>query len=263
MIVSVKEVIVIKQTVIVDVSTEKGILKKRFEVRNFGNISYVTIKNRHRALKKLVKTLNGENVIVNHLQTEEYIFEGHLRKWWDLSYKTVLPVINKICRLTAAKFTMKIPFEEMYIIADEDTAYEFITELSGMSRLFTVVSKKQGTKNSDELYFNHGCVVRRKNVFDGKENPDSIVIRVSDCAFAKPLSMPVVDLSASPEYGKNVILARDVCVFDDAIEEVRKNWGGNSGLLLYELLEILPDRNSKTDINKKADRIFLLDTKSF
>ena len=251
------------QTVIIDVSTEKGILKKRFEMEKFGDVSYVTIKNRHRALKKLIKQLNGENVIIRHLKDKEYIFEGYLRQWQYLSYKTVLPVINKICRLTAARFAMKIPFEEMLIIADEEAAYEFITELSGISRLFTVVSENQGNRKTDELYFKHGCVVRSKNVFDGRENTDSIIIRVDENDFKKPLSMPVVDLSASPVYGRNVVSVRDICVFDDEIQKVSNIWGGNSGLLLYELLGILPDKYTKTDINKKADRIFLLDTGSF
>lgn len=252
-----------KKTVILKASERMGAFAQPFRRSEYENISLITIKNRQRALRKLVKRLNDENVIINHFQVKERIFSNRLKIYNEFSYKTVLPIINKICRQIAAKYTMQIPFEEICIVARPEVAYSFIIPLLGISRLFTIVSDESVGKKADELYFEHGCIIRQASALDNTISRDRIIIRARDKMIPTNAEIPIIDVTNVPVYGKTVIQARSILVFDERILTIGEHWGGSGGLLLYDLLGELPDKNSKVDINKQADRIFLLDIDKF
>lgn len=250
-------------TLILNVSEKRGCFSHKLQCEKYENISVITIANRKRALKKLSKILQNEKVIINNHSKDECIFENRIKEYNKLSYKTVFPVINKICRCTASKYSMQLPFEEVYILANPTTAYSIIAQLIGISRMFTIVSQENAGKEADELYFEHGCVIRHIRKADRKINRDSIVIRLDNTTDLSFDASPVINIADTSALGNKVINARSICVYDNRLSTLCNLWGGNSGLLLYNLFEEFPAENTKVDINKNADRIFLLDTKQF
>ena len=233
------------------------------QVENYGNIAGITVKNRRGALRKIVKRVDCKHFIINHNQEDERLFERKIKRYNNLSIKTVLPIIDKVCRLTAEKYKMTIPLEEIYITADEEYVFDIVRKLSAISRLFSIVCDNCDINISDRLYFEYGCVSRRINTFDRGINKDSIIIRAGGKNAPFFSETPIIDITSDKEESGRVVSALDIVVTDEKAELISKLWGGKSGLFLYELLGIVPDENAKIDINKTADPIFLLDTEAF
>lgn len=249
-----------KKTVILNVSEKKGFLSQAYRCEEHANMSLVTIKNSKRALRRLSGILKGENIVINHLQKDEYIFNNCIKPYADLSYKTVIPVMDKICRCVAEKYVLQLPFEEIYIVANPATAYEIILPLIGMGRMFTIVSEEGAGREADSLYFEHGCIIRHIKRTENRLNPDCIIIRAEERGSPHFGAAPVINLVNAPAYGEKVLSANNISVSDDNILQFSQYWGGSSGLSLYELTEEIPAANAEIDINKNADTIFLLDT---
>lgn len=249
-----------KKTVILNVSEKKGFLSQAYRCEEYANMSLVTIKNSKRALRRLSGILKGENIVINHHQKDEYIFNNCIKPYAELSHKTIIPVIDKICRCVAEKYVLQIPFEEIYIVANPAAAYEIILPLVGMGRMFTIVSDETAGREADSLYFEHGCIIRHIKRVSNRINPDCIVIRAEERGIPHFAAAPVINLLNSPVYGEKVLSANNILVSDDNIIQFSQFWGGSSGLSLYELTGEKPMSNAEIDINKNADTIFLLDT---
>jgi len=229
----------------------------------YDGVADITIKNRKFALKKLAKKGKYENIIVNHRQKDMKIFENRLKKYCTLSYETVLPLTETIVRLTAAKHGIKFPLSEIYIIASPAISREIILKLGNISRLYSVVSDEADRVITDELYYSYGYVIRNMKGFENKISDDSIIIRAGKKLPPPLLCVPVINLERESLSGKNIVNAGEIAVTDKKTEHIARLWGGICGLMIYEIMGMLPDENSQTDINKAADEIFLLDREAF
>lgn len=250
-------------TVILNVAEKKSCFGHALQCDKYENISVITIKKRKRALKKIFKTLPNQNILINNLIKDEYILNNCIKEYNEISYKTVFSVINKICRCTASKYGIQLPFEEIYIYAIPKIAYKIITRLMDIGRMFTIVSEEPPGKEADELYFEHGCIIRHIKKAERRNISDSVVIRVDNMVDLTFVSSPIINVAETPVLGDKVIDARSIYVFDDRLLMLCRLWGGNSSLKLYNLVGEMPPENAKVDINKTADRIFLLDMNQF
>lgn len=251
------------KSIILEISERGRTLTQSFSFTEYENMSVVSIKNRRNALRKVIKLLGNEDIVIKHQQTEHRIFNGRLKIYNQASYEIVLSVINKICRQVAARYTMQIPFKEIVIIGNPTVSFSFIIPLMGISRLFTVVSDEMPGKKADELYFEYGCIIRHMSELKKLADNDRIIIRADEQTIPDVFSIPIIDVTDAPLYGNNVIDAHKISVTDDNIENIAEEWGGVSGLMLYNLFGLSPSESARADINKKADEIFLLDIEKF
>lgn len=252
-----------KKTIILEIDEKARAFTQNFAFTEYENRLLVKIKNRRTVLRKFAKLMVGEDIIINHKQSEHRLINGRLKIYNKASYKTTLPIINKLCRQVAARYTMQIPFEEIVIVGNPAIAFSFIIPLMGISRLFTVVSSEVPGKKADELYFEHGCIIRHMPEFKNATGNDRIIIRADDVILPNSTAIPIIDVTNAPLYGNNVIDIHKISVIDNEIKPIAEEWGGISGLMFYNLFGILPSESAKADINKKADKIFLLDTERF
>ena len=252
-----------QKIIILEIDEKARAFTQNFTFSEHENRLLVNIKNRRSALRKFVRLMINEDVIINHRQTEHRLLSGRLKVYNKTSYKTVLPIINKLCRQVAARYAMQIPFEEIVIVGNPAIALSFITPLMGISRLFTVVSNEVPGKRADELYFEHGCIIRHMPELKNVAGNDRILIRADDVMLPESATIPIIDVTNAPLSGNNIIDVHKISVIDTEIQPTVEQWGGISGLMFYNLFGILPSESAKADINKKADKIFLLDTERF
>ena len=227
------------------------------------NMPIIEIKARKNAVKKLLKQIGQENIVINHLQVEHNLFSERIKILKNTSLETALPIIENVCRQIALKYSMGVPFEEVYINASPADAFSLIIPLLGISRLFTVISNEALGKMADELYFKHGCIIRQIPKLKEATGGDRIFIRADERAVLNFPSIPIIDLTNSPLSTEKVININEIFVSDSNVAPFCEKWGGKSGLMLYNLLGYLPERNAEIDISKKADKIFLLDRDKF
>ncbi len=252
-----------QKTIILEVSEKAGPFTQGFTFTEYEDRSVVSIKNRRSTLRKFVKLLVKEDVIIKHQQVEHRLLSGRLKTYNQTSYKTVLPIINKICRQVAARYAMQIPFEEIVIVGRPSVSFSFIIPLMGISRLFTLITDEMPGKRADELYFEHGCIIRHMPELKNVAGNDKILIRADEQIIPESLPIPIIDVTNAPLYRKDVIDVYKISVSDNKIKPIAEEWGGISGLMLYSLLGILPSEGAKADINKNSDEIFLLDIEKF
>ena len=224
---------------------------------DYGMYEALYVRNRKRAIRKIIRKNKGEIIAINHKCKDEYIFENYINSYKELSIEVVLPVIEKICRAAARKFNLKLPLEDIYLYASPSLAYKFVENLIGVSRIFTIVSKEPSGEEAEKLYFEKGCLIRHVQKVENKVNSDtlSIFIERGGVSFS-----PVINITTDAVLGEKVIDVRKVAVTDNKIKEIEKSLGGTSGLVLYTLIGKIPGGNAEVNINKAADTIFLLDT---
>lgn len=253
-----------KKTAILSLSETKGIFAPAYSIREYGNTSVLTVKNSPRAIKKLLKNSDGTDFIIAHGDENEKNLKNICKSKKGISYKTALPVLEKICRQTALKYNIQVPFGEIYVMASPLVACIITTCLSGLSKVFTVVSEESPLINSyDELYFKHGTVIRHLPEFNNNISRDSLIIRCSDDDLPVWAKIPVIDFSDKRVCSSLCIKPENISVKDDNISALSAVWGGKSGLVFYEIMGEVPELNAEVDINISADKIFLLDTGGF
>ena len=134
------------------------VLDKKLRSRNlinradYGTYSIVCVRNRKRAIRRLIRKHRGEIIAINNNCKEEYILKNCTNSYNELSIEVVLPVIEKICRAASLKYNLKLPLEDIYLYANPSLAYKFIENLIGLSRIFTVVSKEPLGEQAEKLY---------------------------------------------------------------------------------------------------------------
>ena len=253
-----------KKTAILSLSKTKGIFEPAYSIREFGNTSVLTVKNSPRAIKKLLKNTDGTDFIIVHGDESEKNLKNICKRKKGISYKTALPVLEKICRQTAHKYNIQIPFGEIYVMASPLVACVITTCLSGLSKVFTVVSEESPLTNSyDELYFKHGTIIRHLPEFNNNISEDSIIIRCSDDDLPLWAKIPVIDFTDKRVCSSLAVKPENISVNDDNISALTEVWGGKSGLEFYEIMGEVPGNDAVVDINISADKIFLLDTDGF
>ena len=252
------------KNIVLKIAEKKGAFSHAYEYSEYEDAAVVTVKNKTSALRRIVRRMGEENIIVAHHDASLRVFENKIKEYNDVSKDVVIAVIEKICRQSAKKFSMPIPFGEIYVAAPHHYAYCIINALSGLSRLFTVVSPYEITgKMYDELYFKQGTIIRHIPIFNNDIRDDSIIIRFDEEEMHYPQNTAIIDFCKQPLQRKNILHARNVYIYDESICDVQQLWGGNSGASFYTLAGKVPDKDAVLDIDRKNDKIFLLDTDVF
>lgn len=253
-----------KKNCVLKLSESRGVFLPALSYCESENIGVATIKNKVSALKKFVRNVCDETVIIASGESRLKLYENKIKEYTDISEEVIIAVIEKICRQSAKKFSMPIPFGEIYIVASSPTAFCIINALKGLSRLFTIVSPYEVTgRMYDELYFKHGTLIRHIPYFNNEIRSDAIVIRCIEDDMHFPWDTVLIDLCKNTLEKKSVLAARNVYIYDESIAEIQKLWGGKSNASLYTLTEKIPGENAVVDIDERTDKIFLLDIDAF
>lgn len=247
------------QGVILNISERKRFKKSDFQLERFNGFSELTIPNRKRFLKK-IKNFSNENIIISNRIKNMTMLTGLVKPYTSTLSYTAIPVIDKICRLIAAKHLIELPYEEIYIMAQPESLNIIIPALMNIGKLFTVISENKDRKIADEIYFKYGSVIRWYNGIHTMQGKGKILVRVSENPFPENFDFPVLDLTNIIENKSNIINIRNILMSDERLSEIVNLWKGVPGLELYGLMNILPDEKTAIDINVRPDKIFLLDT---
>lgn len=259
-----KGAIIVERIINLKLYKQRGIFSRAFEYRESGDLNLLAVKNRKSALKKAIRRFKNDNILIAQQDTGQKILKDRMKIYEEISCEDICSIINPLCRKTAEKFNLRLPLEEVLLVAPPIIACSMISSLCGISRLFTIVSEQESMINLfDELYFNKGVVVRQIPGFTHGKLKDSIIIKTHEKLCLLPNTVPVVDMSFSPAVGSNIIQVKNISVFDASVAAVQKIWGGTAGVSLYRLLNKKPGENAEININKRADKIFLLDTEKF
>ena len=238
--------------------------KRNFRGHVLKSESYESIEviygTKHKkTLRKLKKLLNDETVIVSSFNTEEKILQNRMKVYDKLFYKTALPVMDKVFREVSRKYATAKPFRNVYIVAPPSVAYEIILEIPKLSRMFTVVTELSPEKKADDIYFEFGCIIRHISRIPRIFREDDVLVLPENnfCCNAEPAT--VIDMGENNRCGNKKININEIYVSDERLTAVQKLWGGECSLMIYQLMGMLPDNGTQININKRADRIFLLD----
>lgn len=249
-----------RKTAVLSISDVKKLFSRGYEISENDNIIKLSVGNTFRAIKKIKKLFVNEIVLIKNGIEKEKRFCENVITYNKYSYKRVLPILNKICRQTAAKYNIKLPYMDFYIMASPHIACEIIEKVYDLSRIFTVISEKDPRPGLyDEIYFKHGTLVRQLPEFNNHISEEAVIIRYDKKYYPKWMEIPVIDISMHPE-DDMCINAGKISVYDEFLEDLCNEWNGSSGVKLYELIDEYPTENAKVNINKYADEIFLLDT---
>ncbi len=220
----------------------------------------VKINNKRKALKKLIKLYRGHDILLAKRSDKEELFNGVKQKWDCFTPESVIPVISKICRQVSLKFDYSIPFEEIYIVAEQSLAVLVIEEIKNLARLFIVVSPKEADmKLYDKLYFENSIMVHHREVMPKTVKEDSMIICFETCLVPLRCKAPFLNFTGKKADACNEVDGRKIYVSDSNIKQIEELWGGNSGLPFFELFGVRTNSRSIVDINNCADDIFLLD----
>lgn len=226
---------------------------------DYEKLTVATIKNKPSALRRLVRKSGCDNIIVAYGENNLKIYENKLKEYKNISPEVVIALLEKICRQKAEKESLPLPFGETYIVASPHTALETIYALHSLSRLFTVVSPCEIPQRMyDELYFKHGTLVRNIPYFNNDIRDDSMIISFSEEKIFYPPATPLINI-----YDEKGLCAANVSVYDESIAREKEEWGGECGAAFYSLFGKIPGENALVDINRRADKIFMLDTAAF
>ena len=219
--------------------------------------SLITLKNSERMIKKVIKKYSDRTIVVSNDFIEEKLLQGLLKPYNAVSMEIVLQIIENLCRKLALKCDLKLPLEDVHIYANPSLACEFIKRLIGLSRIYTIVSNEKKEKSCDEIYFKYGYPIRCVGKSEVASGIDIISIFVEECGNT---NSPIINITESKITGSNVLDVREIMLPDEcSVKGLEKS----NGLCLHTIMNSGAIENLELDINKKAEPIFLLDTKAF
>ncbi|MBQ8391836.1 MAG: hypothetical protein IJX50_04755 [Clostridia bacterium] len=253
-----------EKKVVLSLFENVGFTLPKVETEEFDMAISAKIINRKKALKKLIKLYSGHDILLSKISDRAEIFNEVKRKWDYFSPESVIPVINKICRQVSLKFDCSIPFEEIYILAEQSLAISIIEEIKNLSRLFIVISPNEADiKLYDKLYFKHCAMARHLEKMPNTIKNDSMIICFEDYSLPLKCKSPFVNFTDKKAGVCNEINGKKIYVSNSNIKQMENLWGGNSGLSFLELFGIKTSSECIVDINNCADDIFLLDIAQF
>ncbi len=247
------------QAVILNISERKRFKKSGIQLEKFNGVSELTIPDRKRYLKK-VKDFSNGNIIISNQIKNRTILTGLLKPYTNTLYHTAIPVIDKICRMIASQYSIEVPYEEIYVMAQPESLNLIVPALMNSGKLFTVISENKDRKIADEIYFKYGCVIRWYNGIDTMQGKGKILVKVSENPLPENFDSPVLNLTNIIENKSNIVNIRNILMSDERLSGIVNLWNGIPGLDLYGMMNILPDEKTVVDINIRSDKIFLLDT---
>lgn len=242
--------------------TAHRLAEKTIKEDFYESFSVITLPERKRFLKKLIKTPD-KNYIIRNGDTDRAVFRRKMKSYSEFSTETVICVINKICREAAKEYSKKLPFEEITVIGSPDTGLKIFEKLKDEARLFTVITDCRDRVLADELYFKYGMAIRYKKALADIISPESLLISLDEAVTEKVKCCPVINLTKRVFPGKNIINISETVIKDKNTLAFSKLWNGCVGPEIYSLLNICPEDCASVEINKKTDGIFLLDTDAF
>lgn len=252
----------LREITVMSVENNKRLFPPCYEFSEGETVTKAVVKNSVRAVQKFKKKMSGKTVVIAHGNENSKSLIHSSAVYENYSYERILPVLNTICRQTALKYRISVPFEDFYIMASPVIACRIIEHIYDLSRIFTIVSDEETYPGIyDELYFKHGTLIRQLPYFNNNIAKDSVLIRCNAASYPSWKQIPVIDMSPMPVCGNLCVKVGEIYVYDEGIEACCRAWGGISGIKLYELMGKYPHQNSGVNINKKADEIFLLDMK--
>lgn len=251
--------------IVLNIAEKKGSFTGAYEItKTDQNITFATVKNKPRAIKKFIQLLGDEVVIITKNSEDKKALKNNLLLCDNVPFDYIIPLISKSMIQAIKHHNFKLPLKEIYISASPEIAYLVIKEIYDVSRLFTVINSTRNDKTLfDELYFKYGIIVRQREkvAFDCVE--DTALIRYDYLSAPKFYNSPIIDISDPYKDNENIISLKDISVYDKQIENVKNVWGGVTGINMYSLLGIMPDKDAQVNINKKSDEIFRLDIAGF
>lgn len=253
-----------EKKVVLTLSENSGFTLPRIETEELDTVISVVANNRKKALKKVVKLCRGHDILICKKSDGAELFNDTKRKWDFFSPELIVPVINKVCRQVSLKYLCSIPFEEIYIVAEQSFALRIIEQIKELARLFIVVSSKEAdTKLYDKLYFEHCAMVRQTETMPKSIKDDSMIISFEEFSFSREYKSPFINFTNIKTNLYGEVDGRKICVSDPTIRQAEELWGGKSGFTMFELVGVKTTCESTVDINNCADDIFLLDMARF
>lgn len=251
-----------KKTVL-NLCGRRGFTFPKVETEQLGSITSAIIDKRKSSVRKLKKLCRGQDIIISKKCDWHNIFNNRKNKWDNFSYELAIPVINKICRQVSEKFAGIIPYEEIYVCAQQDFALSIIEEIWSFANLFVVISDEEtDVELYNKLYFEHSVMaMHRKRITQIKN--DSMIICFRENDIPEGCAVPVVNFTGKRMGLKNEVDGRKISVSDARIRQAEMLWNGRGGFSFFELLGEKTSHNSNVDINNRADEIFLLDISGF
>ena len=253
-----------QKTVILSLAENKSRFGNLCDEIECGDVLLVSVKNSVRKIRKAVKKQGSACTIISHRDSNAPIFSKRKKQITEFSYYTVFPVLETICRQTAVKYGINIPFGEIYIVGSPMISCEIISHIYPLSKIFTIVSCESPVLNKyDELYFKYGTIIRHLPEFNNHLTDESIIINLCDEQLPAWTDIPIIDIAGVVSVCDRVVNPWKVYVSDEHIAPQGEMWGGKTGLYFYEAIGEIPDKKTMVDINKTADEIFLLDIDKF
>ena len=232
-----------------------------YKIEEREEFSEIIVRNSRTAIKKTMVKFQNERILVMCGEEKNEILSEYIKEFDKLSCERILPVLKNVCRLTAQKYNIKIPFADFYIVSNPDYAVKIAEQLRGISRIFTVISKEEPQSAIyDELYFKHGILIRQLPEFNNIIPDDIVILRYDAGEFPFWKKAPVIDMSLNPTDYKMTVDIRNVCVDGNEMEQIKKIRNGKIPIMMYELIDKYPKADEKIFLNEKAEKIFLLDT---
>ncbi len=249
-----------EKKVVLSLSESVGFTLPKVETEELDMVISAKINNRKKAIKKVMKLCRGHDILLSKRSDKAEIFNEIKRKWDYFTPELIIPVINKICRQVSLKFEYSIPFEEIYILAEQSLALSIIEKIKNLARLFVVISPKEADRKLyDKLYFEHCAMARHLETMPRAIKDDSMIICFEDYSLPSQCKSPFVNFTGKKAGVCNEVNGKKIYVSDAGIEKFEELWGGNSGLSFFELFGVKTGSGCIVDINNYADDIFLLD----
>ena len=235
-----------------------GIFTPSVRVEDCENIKIAYVKDNLRSAGKLYDIAEGKTVLLDKGCLRKC---GAYKKCTEYSQELFLPVLDKIVSSVAKKYFTALPIEEIYIKAAPICGAGIIYAIRKLARLFTVVSPIETVgKMYDELYFNHGCVIRHIPSFNNGDWENAMVIKCDGEDELPPwISCPVISLDGRTLSAEKTFSAKDMHITDENTREIERLLGVKSGAPLYTALESTPCENAEVYISEKCSEIFTLD----
>ena len=234
-----------------------------FDVVDCGSFLFVKAREKKRALKKVAKVFGNNPILINNNALEKDVFCGKVRLYEKTDMALCLALIEKVCRVTAEKYNIELPLDEIVIVTENNLVHPLISNLLNICRMFTVVSEVTDRQLADEMYFKYGCIIRFKCNSDDFSGENNFVICAANNCLADLENSIVVNLTEKSVEGSNIINLNEISIKDSSISSVCKCWGGSSGIGLYSLMRAIPGEDVCINLNRRADKIFLLDMDAF
>ncbi len=253
-----------EKKVVLSLSESVGFTLPKVETEELAGVICAKANNRKKALKKVMKLCRGHDILLSKESDKAELFNDIKIRWDCFSPDLIAPVINKICRQVSLKFLCSIPFEEIYIVAEQPFALRIIEQIKELARLFIVVSHKEADRKLyDKLYFEHCAMVHQRETMPKVIKDDSMILCFEDCSFGGEYKSPFINFTNIKTNLYREVDGRRICVSDPSIMQIEELWGGKSGFPLFELFGLKTGQDSTVDINNCADDIFLLDIAEF